>query len=134
MSETNVAVIGAGPNGLSISAHLNGSGIERRVLGCTMDSWRSHMPAGMYLKSEPYASNLSAPGSGYLLGDYCGTVQEEYHDRVVPVSVERFIAYGTWFAEKLVPDVEETEVVSLARTPAASCFARPQRRPSPRPG
>jgi cation diffusion facilitator CzcD-associated flavoprotein CzcO len=82
-----------------------------------MDSWRSHMPAGMYLKSEPYASSLSAPGSGYLLGDYCRTVQEEYHDRVLPVSIGRFIAYGTWFAEKLVPDVEKTEVVSLARSP-----------------
>jgi FAD-dependent urate hydroxylase len=117
MSDTDVVVLGAGPYGLSIAAHLNDTGIERRVFGRTMDAWRSHMPAGMFLKSEPYASDLSAPSPGYLLGDYCRQAQEEYHNRVVPVAIERFIAYGSWFAQKLVPDIEDTEVVSLSRAP-----------------
>ena len=54
-----VAIVGAGPYGLSLAAHLNGAGIQTRVLGRPMDSWRSHMPQGMLLKSDPFASNLS---------------------------------------------------------------------------
>jgi thioredoxin reductase len=113
--DSNVIVIGAGPNGLSVAAHLSQLGIERRVFGRTMDSWRSNMPAGMFLKSEPYGSDICSPGSGYLLGDYCRTAGEEYHHRVVPVSVEQFIRYGSWFADQLVPDVEDLEVTSLSR-------------------
>ena len=115
MFDSNVIVIGAGPNGLSVAAHLSELGIERRVFGRTMDSWRSNMPAGMFLKSEPYGSDICSPGSGYLLGDYCRAAGEEYHHRVVPVSVEQFIRYGSWFADQLVPDVEDLEVTSLSR-------------------
>jgi cation diffusion facilitator CzcD-associated flavoprotein CzcO len=118
MFDTNVVVIGAGPNGLSTAAHLTHSGIERRVFGRTMDAWRSNMPAGMFLKSEPYGSDLCSPDSGYLLGDYCRTAGEEYHDRVIPVPIDRFISYGSWFADQLVPDVEDVEVMSLAQAPS----------------
>jgi FAD-dependent urate hydroxylase len=118
MFDTNVVVIGAGPVGLSTAAHLADSGIERRVFGRTMDAWRSNMPAGMFLKSEPYGSDLCAPDPGFLLGDYCRAVGEEYHARVLPVPIERFISYGSWFAKQLVPEVEDLEVVSLAQASA----------------
>jgi hypothetical protein len=113
--DSNVVVIGAGPNGLSAASHLSNLGIERRVFGRIMDSWRSNMPSGMFLKSEPYGSDLCSPESGYLLGDYCRAVGEEFHNRVVPVSIERFISYGSWFADQLVPDVEDLDVTSLSR-------------------
>jgi hypothetical protein len=116
MSDTDVVVIGAGPNGLSVAAHLKDSGIEHRVFGHIMGAWRFNMPAGMILKSEPYASDLSAASPGYLAGDYCRAEQEVYHERVVPLSREQFVGYGSWFARQLVPDVEETEVVSLSES------------------
>src|SRR5262245_36220236 len=53
-----VAIIGAGPYGLSIAAHLRARGIELRIFGTPMDSWRTRMPMGMFLKSEGFASNL----------------------------------------------------------------------------
>jgi FAD-dependent urate hydroxylase len=115
MFDSNVIVIGAGPNGLSVAAHLLEVGIDRRVFGRTMDSWRSNMPSGMFLKSEPYGSDICSPGSGYLLRDYCRAAGEEYHHRIVPVPVEQFIRYGSWFANQLVPDVEDLEVTSLSR-------------------
>ena len=65
LPSTDVVVIGAGPNGLSVGAHLGHAGIEHRVFGHTMGAWRSNMPSGMILKSEPYASDLSAPGMGF---------------------------------------------------------------------
>jgi FAD-dependent urate hydroxylase len=116
MSNTEVVVIGAGPNGLSVAAHLRHADVEHRVIGHTMGAWQSNMPAGMMLKSEPYASDLSAPDPGFLAGDYCHQAQEDYHERVIPLSREQFVSYGSWFASQLVPDVEETEVTSLSQS------------------
>lgn len=58
---TRVAIIGAGPYGLSIAAHLRAYGIPFRIFGAPLDSWRRHMPVGMMLKSDGFASSLSAP-------------------------------------------------------------------------
>ena len=116
VSSTDVVVIGAGPNGLSVGAHLRHAGVEHRVFGNTMGAWQSNMPAGMMLKSEPYASNISAPSTGFLARDYCNQAQEVYHDRVFSLSRAQFVGYGSWFANQLVPDVEETEVTSLSQS------------------
>ena len=99
LSSTEVVVIGAGPNGLSVAAHLKRAGIEHRVFGHTMGAWRYNMPAGMMLKSEPYASDLSAPSPGFLARDFCGQAEVPYHERVIPLLPrEQFIAYGSWLA------------------------------------
>ena len=65
-----VAIVGAGPYGLSLAAHLDAAGIQTRVFGRPMDSWRSHMPEGMLLKSDPFASNLSDPQDFYTLARF----------------------------------------------------------------
>jgi len=107
-------VIGAGPYGLSIAAHLRGRGIAVRTFGDVMAGWHSHMPAGMVLKSTPGASSLSAPGSGSTLADFC-TVSGTRHlseDGMVPIDL--FVRYGRWFAAQNVPDVEPTQVRQLA--------------------
>ncbi|GAA2291633.1 NAD(P)-binding domain-containing protein [Streptomyces kunmingensis] len=111
-----VAVIGAGPYGLSTAAHLRARGIPVRVFGEPMVSWRSHMPAGMILKSFPSASNIDAPQRGHDLVDYCDAAGIE---RLVTdedlVPAETFVAYGDWFQRKLVPDLERVHVVSVDR-------------------
>jgi len=112
-----VAVIGAGPFGLSTAAHLRARGIPVRVFGDPMVSWRDHMPAGMLLKSTPAASNLDAPQRGHTLVDYCdaaGIRRLVTDEDIVPV--ETFIAYGQWFQEKLVPELEQVRVVSVDRS------------------
>ena len=63
-SSIPAVVIGAGPYGLSVAAHLRARGIGTRVFGDVMSSWRTNMPAGMCLKSTPDASSLGAPGPG----------------------------------------------------------------------
>jgi FAD-dependent urate hydroxylase len=109
-SSSSAVVIGAGPYGLSVAAHLRGHGVPIRVFGQVMSSWREHMPAGMYLKSTPDASNLSAPVPGYTLADFSRATgrQPLTGHEVVPIRL--FSDYGQWFQEQLVPEVEDEEV------------------------
>ncbi|MFZ3559199.1 FAD-dependent oxidoreductase [Streptomyces sp. BH055] len=111
-----VAVIGAGPYGLSTAAHLRARGIPVRVFGEPMVSWRSHMPEGMILKSVPSASNIDAPQRGHHLVDYCDVagIKRLVTDEDL-ISAETFVAYGDWFQKKLVPDLERVRVVSVDR-------------------
>ncbi|MGY6024925.1 NAD(P)-binding domain-containing protein [Streptomyces spinosirectus] len=111
-----VAVIGAGPFGLSTAAHLKARGIPVRVFGDPMVSWRDHMPAGMLLKSTPVASSIDAPQRGHRLADYCdaaGIKRLVTDEDIIPV--ETFIGYGEWFRDRLLPELEQVRVVSVDR-------------------
>lgn len=111
-----VAVIGAGPFGLSTAAHLRARGVPVRVFGEPMVSWRDHMPEGMLLKSTPVASNFDAPQRGHTLADYCdaaGIPRLVTDEDIIPI--DTFIAYGEWFQQKLVPELERVRVVSVDR-------------------
>ncbi|MFF3491192.1 FAD-dependent oxidoreductase [Streptomyces sp. NPDC002795] len=111
-----VAVIGAGPYGLSTAAHLRARGIPVRVFGEPMVSWRSHMPEGMILKSVPSASNIDAPQRGHKLVDYCDAagIKRLVTDEDL-ISADTFVEYGDWFQKRLVPDLERVRVVSVDR-------------------
>lgn len=110
-----VAVIGAGPYGLSIAAHLRKRGVEHRIFGRPMDNWRDHMPEGMLLKSDGFASNLYDPEHEFTLERFCADQGIPYADMGLPVSIETFTAYGLAFCKRMVPEVEENFVTHLSR-------------------
>lgn len=111
-----VAIIGTGPYGLSLAAHLRDTGVNFRIFGKPMEVWRNHMPKAMMLKSNGYASNLSAPdGRRSTLKAWARRHGKPYEDRTLPVTLETFIAYGDWFRARHVPNLEETLVTSLER-------------------
>jgi cation diffusion facilitator CzcD-associated flavoprotein CzcO len=110
-----VAIIGAGPYGLSLSAHLSARGVEHRIVGRTMESWDEHMPGGMFLKSEGCASNIDAPQRGWSLARFCERAGVPYADARLPVPIETFRAYGRAFQRELVPHLENDRVTRLAR-------------------
>lgn len=109
----DLVVVGAGPYGLSIAAHAAAAGLDLRVLGRPMASWRDHMPDGMYLKSEPWASNLSDPARRRTLAAYCAP-RGLRAEHASPLPIRTFSDYGLWFAEKLQPPVEELTVTGVA--------------------
>ncbi|WP_432096533.1 NAD(P)-binding domain-containing protein [Streptomyces sp. bgisy100] len=108
----DLVVVGAGPYGLSIAAHAAAAGLRLRVLGRPMASWRDHMPTGMFLKSEPWSSNLSDPTGDRTLSAYCASrgLPAEHGS---PMSIGTFTDYGMWFAEQAVPEVEERTVTAV---------------------
>ena len=116
MSAVDVAVIGAGPYGLSIAAHLKAAGVDFRIFGRPMNTWTTHMPRGMRLKSEGFASSLSDPDASFTLADYCRQEEFQYADVGLPVPLERFVSYGRAFQRKFVPEVEDKLVVSVGRS------------------
>jgi thioredoxin reductase len=115
---SDVVVVGAGPYGLSVAAHLLDAGMEVRVFGEPMAGWRHHMPKGMYLKSTVDASSLSAPGAGSSLVDYWTETGTPALDERRPVPIGMFIDYGQWFQERHVKDVESLQVRRVAAVPS----------------
>ncbi len=113
MSNDEILIIGAGPFGLSISAHLGGLGVGHRIVGRPMDTWKAHMPVGMNLRSEPYGSDMSSPKAGYDVAAYCRLRGLDYVDRLGPLSGARFLDYADWYTEQLVPDVSDVTVTEI---------------------
>jgi thioredoxin reductase len=111
----DVAIIGAGPYGLSVAAHLRARGVNYRVFGTPLSTWRTAMPQGMLLKSDGFASSLSAPAPNSSLADYCREQGLPFHPTDIPVPIQTFIAYGLDFQRRFVPDVEERTVTSVVR-------------------
>jgi Pyridine nucleotide-disulphide oxidoreductase len=108
MGTCNVAVVGAGPYGLSAAAHLlNVKGLTVRVFGEPMSFWEHHMPSGMLLRSPWVASHLSDPAGMLTLDAYRKLNGNHF---AAPIPLERFIDYGRWFQRRAVPDVDKRQV------------------------
>ena len=116
MAQCDVAIIGAGPYGLSIAAHLRARGVDFRIFGNPMHTWLTHMPKGMRLKSEGFASSLYDPNSTFTLQAYCKEKGIAYSDIGLPVPLEVFSSYGLEFQKRFVPELKNTLVSSLKRS------------------
>ncbi|MBS2532683.1 SidA/IucD/PvdA family monooxygenase [Catenulispora sp. NF23] len=110
----DTAVVGAGPYGLSVAAHAKARGSGTRVFGTPMRAWAEHMPVGMKLKSEPWASHLSDPRGRYTLKAYCHLNGLPYAHGL-PTPVQTFADYGRWFRQQTAPDLHETDVLRVDR-------------------
>ena len=80
-----------------------------------MESWLKHMPKGMMLKSDGFASDIYDPEKAFTLRQFCVERGIEYADAGVPVRLETFGAYGLAFRDRMVPELEDKLVVSVER-------------------
>jgi thioredoxin reductase len=109
-------IVGAGPYGLSIAAYFRSRGIPFRIFGRPMDSWLAHMPKGMMLKSDGFASNIYDPDSKFTLKQFCTERGIEYADMGIPVRLATFGEYGLAFRDRMVPELEDKVVTGIERS------------------
>ena len=110
LSRQRVAIIGAGPFGLSAAAHLSAAGIEPIVFGEPMKFWKSRMPKGMFLRSAWYASSISDPARILGLEAY---EQSRGLQISLPIPLQHFLDYGMWFQDQSVPNLQRRRVVRV---------------------
>jgi len=106
----DVAVVGAGPFGLSVAAHLSHRRV--RAFGEPMQTWRTRMPPDMRLRSDWDETSLSAPedrGSIDVWARAVGEAREE------PIPLPKFLRYAEWFRQTFVPDNDTADVAQLER-------------------
>jgi cation diffusion facilitator CzcD-associated flavoprotein CzcO len=116
MNVIDVAIIGAGPYGLSLAAHLRKRGVEHRIFGRPMQMWQERMPKGMCLKSDGFASSLYDPDDSFTLAHFCRETGLPYQHSGLPIPLETFLSYGLAFQQRLVPQLEERNIASLRQT------------------
>jgi hypothetical protein len=110
MSISDTVIVGAGPYGLSIAAHLRAAGIPFQLFGSTLESWRIFMPAGMVLKSEPFASNLWDPRRQFTLKRFAAQAKIPYVHSGRPLSLANFLDYAEWFRQRAVGEPNPAKV------------------------
>jgi Pyridine nucleotide-disulphide oxidoreductase len=109
-NDCEITILGAGPYGLSAAAYLRAAGKEVRVFGESMSFWQNQMPQGMCLRSHWTASSISDPKRELTLDAYC---RENGNHCPKPVPLSRFVAYGLWFQQRNVPDLDSRSIRSV---------------------
>ncbi len=106
----DVAVVGAGPFGLSVAAHL----AHRRVraFGEPMQTWRTRMPPDMRLRSDWEETSLSAPGDRGSIDVWARAAGEP---REEPIPLPTFLRYADWFRQTFVPELDPSDVAHVDR-------------------
>jgi cation diffusion facilitator CzcD-associated flavoprotein CzcO len=116
MTTCDVAIVGAGPYGLSTAAHLRAAnGLDIRVFGEPMSFWERHMPKGMLLRSPLAGSHLSDPSRSLTLDAFQAASGNQI---TAPLPLQRFTEYGRWFQSQAVPDLDPRKVDRLEKNGA----------------
>lgn len=106
------AVVGAGPYGLSVAAHLRDRAI--RTFGEPMETWRTRMPPDMLLRSDWTETSFSAPGDAGTIDRWAEATGEVRRE---PIPLQMFLRYASWFRERFAGDVDPNRVVAVERMP-----------------
>ena len=109
----DVAIVGAGPYGLSLASHLRAAKVDTRVFGDPMSFWRRNMPQGMQVRSAWDATHIADPDQRFSLDVYAAETRMGKPD---PLPREDFIRYGEWFQRGVVPDLDRRKVARIEAT------------------
>jgi len=107
----DVIVVGAGPYGLSATAHLRSAGVDVGIFGDPMSFWRS-MPKQMLLRSNRTATSMIDHLGPYSIQAHAAETRAPLE---MPYPLERFVAYGEWVQRQVAPDVDRRNVELVGR-------------------
>ncbi len=111
MERCDVAIIGAGPYGLSATAHLRTvRGLDVHTFGEPMAFWERNMPTGMLLRSGWAATHIADPNQSLTLDEYRAASGNHFSS---PVPLDRFVDYGLWYQRQAAPDVDRRKIALI---------------------
>jgi FAD-dependent urate hydroxylase len=108
--QLDVAVVGAGPFGLSVAAHVSHQRV--RTFGRPMQTWRTRMPPDMKLRSDWEETSMSAPHDA---GSITAWSRRTGEPREEPIPLQKFLRYAQWFQDTFVRESDPSDVASLDR-------------------
>ncbi|MGO9452733.1 MAG: NAD(P)-binding domain-containing protein [Candidatus Binataceae bacterium] len=106
-------IVGCGPYGLAAAAYLRNAGVETRVFGESMQSWRQNTPAGTFLRSPLGASGIGSPYDDCMIASYFDSWDYAPEG---PIPLGSFVEYGQWFQNQIVPDLDSRQVALISAT------------------
>jgi hypothetical protein len=109
-----VAIVGAGPYGLSLAAFLSGRGIAHRIFGTPMAFWSAIARGGegRFLKSTSIGTSIFVPAPGHSFPEWS---RERGLEDFEPCSMQQFVDYGLWVQQRVIPQLEQQNVVAITR-------------------
>lgn len=111
MTKCDVAILGAGPYGLSAAAHLNTvKGLDVCSFGEPMSFWQRNMPVGMLLRSGWDATHIASPNRSLTLEAFKKATHNHFSS---PVPLDRFVEYGLWYQRQAVPNLDHRKIVRI---------------------
>lgn len=108
----DLAIIGAGPYGLSLAAHAKEAGLQYKVFGYPMDFWKSKMPPKMFIRTLLDYTALSDPLNEYTLKKF---ESEKNLNLSYPLPRSIFVNYGMWFIEKTNISIEKKHITYVLK-------------------
>jgi len=111
MAKCDVAIIGAGPYGLSATAHLRTvKGLDVHTFGEPMSFWERNMPKGMLLRSGWAASQIADPNQSLTMEAYQAASRTHFSS---PVPLDHFVEYGHWYQRQSVPGLDSRKIARV---------------------
>jgi FAD-dependent urate hydroxylase len=106
----DLAIIGAGPYGISLAAHAAARGLDYRLFGPPMHFWRERMPQNMFIRTNPAYVNLSDSEGRFTLERFAEKTGAKLEQ---PLPRPLFVRYAMWFADQTHVAFEHELIVQL---------------------
>lgn len=115
MDKCDLVIVGAGPYGLSATAHLRQiKGLDIRLFGEPMSFWERYMPEEMLLRSPWAGSHIADPQNRLTLDAY--RELSGNNGLTYPIPLADFINYGHWFHQQMAVPADRRKVGRIEPT------------------